>query len=179
MPASNADATPLVPTPAAPADKNRFARLTPACLSKSEKSSVISLALNVLRSRCRPNRAFAAPEDIQRFLRAKLAGRGNEVFGIVLLDTRHRLVRVVELLQGAFDGEAVHPRAVVRKTMDNNAAAAILYRNQASGVAEPSQADRHIAEKLGRALELIDVRLLDHIVVNDGSFVSLAERGFI
>ena len=179
MPASNADAAPVARTPDSPADENRFARLTPTCLSKSEKSSIIALALNVLRSRCRPNRAFAAPEDIQRFLRVKLGGRRDEVFGIVLLDTRHRLVRVVELLQGAFDGEAVRPRAVVRKTLDNNAAAAILYRNQASGVAEPSQADRHIAGKLGRALELIDVRLLDHIVVNDGSFVSLAERGLI
>ena len=179
MPASNADATQLAPTPAAPAEENRFARLTPACLSKREKSSVITLALNVLRSRCRSGRAFAAPEDIQRFLRAKLAGRRDEVFGIVLLDTRHRLVRVVELLQGALDGEAVRPRAVVRETLDNNAAAAILYRNQASGVAEPSEADRHIADRIGRALELIDVRLLDHIVVNDGSFVSLAERGLI
>lgn len=133
----------------------------------------------MLRSRCRPNRAFAAPEDIQRFLRVKLGGRRDEVFGIVLLDTRHRLVRVVELFQGAVDRPSVRPGAVVQETLDNNAAAAILYRNHPSGVAEPSEADRHIADRIGRALELIDVRLLDHIVVTDGSFVSLAERGFI
>ena len=169
-----------MPTSSAPTTaENRFAALSPACLSKSEKSSVITLALNVLTSRCRPRRAFAAPEDIQRFLRVKLGGRRDEVFGIVLLDTRHRLIRVVELLQGTVDRAAVRPRAVVRETLENNAAAAILYRNHPSGVAEPSEADRHITQRIGRALELIDVRLLDHIVVTDGSFVSLAERGFI
>ena len=179
MPAPNADAATAARTPAAPADENRFARLTPACLSKSEKSSVISLALNVLTSRRRPARAFAAPEDIQRFLRVKLGGRRDEVFGIVLLNTRHRLIRVVELFRGAVDGPSVRPGAVVREALNNNAAAAILYRNHPCGVAEPSEADRHIAERLGRALQLIDVRLLDHIVVTDGSFVSLAERGCI
>ncbi len=169
MPASN--------TP--PTAENRFAALSPACLSKSEKSSVVALALNVLSSRYRPGRAFTAPEDIQRFLRLKLSGRRNEVFGIVLLDTRHRLIRVVELFRGAVDWAAVSPRVVVQKALDNNAAAVVLFRNRPSGIAEPSGADRDIARKLGRALELIDVRLLDHIVVTDGSFVSLAERGCI
>lgn len=86
MPASNADAAPAARTPAAPADRNRFARLTPACLSGSEKSSIVTLALGVLRSRCRPRRAFATPEDIERFLQVKLSGRRNEVFGILFLD---------------------------------------------------------------------------------------------
>ncbi len=133
----------------------------------------------MLSSRYRPGRAFTAPEDIQRFLRLKLSGRRNEVFGIVLLDTRHRLIRVVELFRGTVDWAAVSPRVVVRNALDNNAAAVVLFRNRPSGIAEPSGADRDIARKLGRALELIDVRLLDHIVVTDGSFVSLAERGCI
>ena len=80
MPASNTS----------PARENRFAELSPACLSKSEKSSVVALALKVLAARYRPGRAFSAPEDIQRFLRLKLSGRRNEVFGIIFLDTRHR-----------------------------------------------------------------------------------------
>ena len=129
MPASNAAAAPGVRTPAAPADENRFARLTPACLSGSEKSSVIALALNVLTSRCRPDRAFAAPEDIERFLQVKLSGRPNEVFGILFLDTRNRLIRVVELIQGTVDRAAVQPGVVVRKALENNAAAVVLFHN--------------------------------------------------
>ena len=169
MPASNSS----------PAEENRFAALSPASLSKSEKSSVVALALKVLSGRYRPGRTFSAPEDIQRFLRLKLSGRRNEVFGIIFLDTRHRLIRIVELFQGTVDGAAVYPRVVVQKALDNNAAAVVLFHNHPSGVAEPSEADRTITQKLSRALALVDVRLLDHLVVTDGAFVSLADRGWI
>ena len=82
MPASNT----------ARSSDNRFQSLSPASLSRTEKSSVIKLALAVLSARYRPGRAFTSPEDIEGFLRLKLTGRRNEVFGIVYLDTRHRLI---------------------------------------------------------------------------------------
>ena len=163
----------------APATKNRFASLTPASLSRREKSSLIELALSVLSLRYRPGRGFASPEDIQGFLRLKLTGRRNEVFGIVYLDTRHRLIEMEELFRGTVDGAAVYPRVVLQKVLEKNAAAVILFHNHPSGIAEPSESDRGITLKLSRALALIDVRLLDHIVVTDGSFVSLAERGWV
>ena len=160
-------------------DQNRFESLSPASLSRTEKSSVVKLALAVLSSRYRPGRAFTAPEDIEGFLRLKLTGRRNEVFGIIYLDTRHRLIKLEELFNGTVDGAAVYPRVVLQQALEKNAAAVILFHNHPSGVAEPSEADRGITQKLGRALALIDVRLLDHLVVTDGAFVSLAERGWI
>ena len=174
MPASK-----TAPATAARTEENRFASLTPACLSRSEKSSLIELALSVLALRYRPGRAFAAPEDIQGFLRLKLTNRRNEVFGIIYLDTRHRLIDMEELFKGTVDGATVYPRIVVQKALEKNAAAVVFYHNHPSGIAEPSEADRGITLKLGRALALIDVRLLDHLVVTDGSFVSLAEKGWI
>ena len=174
MPASN-----TASASAAPAKKNRFASLTPACLSRPEKSALIQLALTVLSARYRPGRSFSSPEDIQGFLRLKLTGRRNEVFGIVYLDTRHRLIEMEELFRGTVDGAAVYPRVVLQKVLEKNAAAVILFHNHPSGIAEPSESDRGITLKLSRALALIDVRLLDHIVVTDGSFVSLAERGWV
>ena len=163
----------------APSADNRFQSLTPASLSRTEKSSVVKLALAVLTSRYRPGRAFTSPEDIEGFLRLKLTGRRNEVFGIIYLDTRHRLIKIEELFNGTVDGAAVYPRVVLQQALEKNAAAVILFHNHPSGVAEPSEADRGITQKLGRALALIDVRLLDHLVVTDGAFVSLAERGWI
>ena len=168
-----------VPANAERANENRFASLTPACLSKTEKSSLITLALGVLSLRYSPGRAFTSPEDIQAFLRLKLTGRRNEVFGAIFLDTRHRLIAIEELFQGTVDGASVYPRVVVQKALDHNAAALVFYHPHPSGVSEPSEADRSITQKLSRALALIDVRLLDHIVVTDGAFVSLAERGWI
>ena len=164
---------------AAPAGENRFQSLSPACLSRTEKSSVVKLALAVLSSRSRPGRAFTAPADIEGFLRLKLTGRPNEVFGIIYLDTRHRLIEIEKLFNGTVDGAAVYPRVVVQQALEKNAAAVVLFHNHPSGVAEPSEADRSITQKLSRALALIDVRLLDHLVVTDGAFVSLADRGWI
>ena len=164
---------------AAPAGENRFQSLSPACLSRTEKSSVVKLALAVLSSRSRPGRAFTAPADIEGFLRLKLTGRPNEVFGIIYLDTRHRLIEIEKLFNGTVDGAAVYPGVVVQQALEKNAAAVVLFHNHPSGVAEPSEADRSITQKLSRALALIDVRLLDHLVVTDGAFVSLADRGWI
>ena len=172
MPASNS-------ATAALENQDRFQPLSPACLSRAEKSSVVKLALAVLSSRFRPGRAFTSPEDIEGYLRLKLTGRRNEVFGIIYLDTRHRLIEIAELFQGTVDGAAVYPRVVVQKVLEKNAAAVVIYHNHPSKISEPSEADRSITLKLSRALALIDVRLLDHLVVTDSSFVSLAQRGWI
>ena len=175
MPASK-----TAPATAARTKKNRFASLTPACLSRSEKSSLIELALSVLALRYRPGRALSSPEDVHGFLRLKLTNRRNEVFGVIYLDTKHRFIDMEELFNGTVDGAAVYPRVVVQRALEKNAAALVIYHNHpGSGVADPSEADRGITLKLGRALALIDVRLLDHLVVTDSSFVSLAERGWI
>ena len=179
MPPSNAVAVPAARTSPATANQNRFAELSPACLSRSEKSSVIALALKVLSGRFRRGRCLNAPQDIQQFLRLKLSGRRNEVFCVIYLDTRNRLIRMEELFHGTIDGAAIYPRVVVQKALDNNAAAVILAHNHPSNNCEPSEADRGITLKLGRALALVDIRLLDHLVVTDGAFVSLAERGWI
>ena len=172
-------ASKTAPANAEPAKENRFASLTPSCLTKTEKSALIKLALTVLSLRYSPGRAFTSPEDIQGFLRLKLTGRRNEVFGIVYLDTRHRLIEFAELFKGTVDGATVYPRVVVQQALEKNAAAVIIFHNHPSGVAEPSEADRNITQKLSRALALVDVRLLDHLVVTDGAFVSLAERGWV
>ena len=164
---------------AASAREDRFHSLTPASLSSAEQSSVVALALKVLSGRFRRGRTVNAPQDIQQFLRLKLSGRRNEVFGVIYLDARNRLIRIAELFHGTVDGAAVYPRVVVQKALDNNAAAILLFHPHPSGNCEPSEADRGITLKLARALALVDIRLVDHLVVTDSGFVSLAERGWI
>jgi len=89
------------------------------------------------------------------------------------------LIEYQELFQGTIDAAQVHPREVVRRALAVNAAAVILAHNHPSGVAEPSQSDCLITEKLQKALGLIEVRILDHLVVGAGEITSLAERGFM
>ena len=111
-----------------------------------------------------PGRAIAAPADSQDFLLARLRDRSYEVFCCIFLDNRHRVLAFEELFRGTIDNTTVYPREVVRQALHRNAAAVILAHNHPSGMPEPSDADRLITRRIRDALELIDVRLLDHFV---------------
>ena len=120
-----------------------------------------------------------SPADTEAFLQARLRHLGHEVFCCLFLDNRHRVLRFEELFRGTIDGTSVYPREVVKEALAVNAAAIILCHNHPSGVAEPSQADERITRRLKSALELVDIRLLDHLIIGDGAATSLASRGML
>jgi DNA repair protein RadC len=132
-----------------------------------------------LQEKLTPGRAIRSPADSRDFLIARLRDRPHEVFCCLFLDNRHRVLAFDELFQGTIDNTTVYPRQVVRQALRRNAAAVILAHNHPSGVAEPSEADQLITRRIRGALELIDVRLLDHFVVGDGVCTSLASRGLL
>ncbi len=120
-----------------------------------------------------------SPADTEAFLLAKLRHLGHERFCCLYLDNRHRVLRFDELFRGTIDGTSVYPREVVKEALAINAAAVILAHNHPSGVAEPSQADERITRRLKSALELVDIRLLDHLIIGDAGATSLASRGLL
>jgi DNA repair protein RadC len=103
----------------------------------------------------------------------------NEVFAAIFLDNRHRVLGFEELFFGTIDGASVHPRVVVQRALDLNAAAVIFAHNHPSGVAEPSRSDEALTRRLREALGLVDIRVLDHLVVGSEGIVSFAERGLL
>ncbi len=123
--------------------------------------------------------AIRSPADTEQFLLARLRDLPHELFCCLYLDNRHRVLKFDELFRGTIDGTSVYPREVVKQALGINAAAVILAHNHPSGVAEPSQADERITRRLKAALELVDIRLLDHLVVGDGVITSLANRGMV
>ncbi len=120
-----------------------------------------------------------SPSDTESFLKARMQHLDHELFCCLYLDNRHRVLRFDELFRGTIDGTSVYPREVVKEALGVNAAAIILAHNHPSGVAEPSQADERITKRLKSALELVDIRLLDHFIVGDGAATSLASRGLL
>jgi DNA repair protein RadC len=117
-----------------------------------------------------------APAQTREFLRMHLGNRDCEMFGIIHVNTRQRLIHVQDLFPGTIDGAVVHPREVVKAALARNAAGVICYHNHPSGVAEPSQADELITRRLREALALVDIRLLDHLIVGE-TIYSFAEAG--
>jgi len=122
---------------------------------------------------------MSSAELAAKFLQARLGCYAHEVFACLFLDTRHRVIGFEELFRGTLDGASVHPREVVKRTLAYNAAAVILAHNHPSGVAEPSPADEAITQRLAEALQLIEVRVLDHFIVAPGAWLSFAEKGLI
>jgi DNA repair protein RadC len=120
-----------------------------------------------------------SPQDTEKFLLARLRDRPHEVFCCLYLDNRHRVILFEELFRGTIDGTSVYPREIVKQALSVNAAAIILAHNHPSGVAEPSQADERITRRVKSALELVDIRLLDHLVIGDSTSTSLASRGML
>ncbi len=159
--------------------ENRFAGLGPDDLNEGETDSLLDLALRVLAHRHRRGEPLTSPEASRAYLRLRIGERKFEVFACVFVDNRHRIIAFEELFQGTIDGASVHPRVVVQKALANNAAAVILAHNHPSGVAEPSMADQRITQRLQSALELVEIRVLDHFIVTAEDSVSFAERGLL
>jgi DNA repair protein RadC len=140
---------------------------------------VLDAARRILSRRVRRGTSIASPRATREFLRLQLASHDHEVFAILFLDNRHRLIEFVPLFRGTVDGASVHPREVVKEALARNAAVVILAHNHPSGVAEPSHADELITRRLRDALALVDIRILDHFVVTGDEIVSFAERGLL
>ena len=137
------------------------------------------LARRHLRETLQRGEPLTSPQHTRNYLRAALRDRAHEVFCVLLLDTRHRVISFEELFNGTIDSAQVHPRVVVERALGKRAAAVILAHNHPSGVAEPSHADISITRRLRDALGLVEIRLLDHFIVGDTEVVSLAERGLV
>lgn len=120
-----------------------------------------------------------SPSATGRLLIQTFSARDEEVFAVLFLDNRHRLIAFVEMFHGTIDGASVHPRVVVKRALELNAAAVIFAHNHPAGIPEPSQADEMITLRLREALGLVEIRVLDHVVVGGGRIVSFAERGLI
>lgn len=123
--------------------------------------------------------ALTSPRATRDYLRMRLRDLEHEVFGIIYLDNRNRVIACEELFRGANDGATVHPRECVKAALAKNAAAVLIFHNHPSGISSASQADELITRKLKDAFNACDIRLLDHLIVGDGDVESFAERGLL
>ncbi len=141
--------------------------------------AVLEMSQRHLKESMHKELVFTEPKTVKNYLTTRLRHLPHEVFCCLFLDSQHRLIIFEELFQGTIDGASVYPREVVKKSLSHNAAAVIFAHNHPSGVSEPSQSDERITHRLIKALELVDVRVLDHFIIGEGGVVSMAERGLL
>ncbi|KUJ83925.1 JAB domain-containing protein [Microbulbifer flavimaris] len=141
--------------------------------------AVLEMARRHLAETLQRSDALCSPDAVRDFLAAQLRHRRREVFCCLYLDSQHRVIAFEELFEGTLNAASVYPREVVQAALQRGAAAVILAHNHPSGVSEPSQADLWITERLSQALELVDIKVLDHMIVGEGAALSFAEQGLL
>lgn len=154
---------------------------TPAEYHVNNDDAVISAALAILDARMKERPVFDSPASVKAYLRLQHAGSQHEyeVFGIMFLDAQHKMIEDRLMFRGTLTQTSVYPREVVKAALALNAAAVILHHNHPSGGVQPSQADESLTRTLKATLDVIDVRVLDHIVVGGASCFSFAESGML
>ena len=148
-------------------------------IDRAGEDELVARAARVLERRMVKGEPLSDPSAAGSFLQMRLATLDREVFLLMFLDTRHRVIATEVAFMGTIDGAEVHPRVVAQMALKHNAAAIICAHNHPSNHPEPSAADRAVTARLKQALALLDVRLLDHFVVTTKGCTSLAARGWV
>ena len=162
------------------ADLRAFCRqlgLGPAKFSQLQ--AVLEMSRRHLAERLRRDSALESPQAVRDYLKSLLRHEPHEVFGCLFLDSKHRMLAFEVLFRGSIDSASVYPRQVVKRALAHNAAAVIFCHNHPSGITDPSQADRTLTKRLTEALDLIEVRVLDHFIIGDGEPLLMVEYGWM
>ena len=162
------------------ADLGSFCRqlgLGPAKFSQLQ--AVLEMGRRHLAERLRRDSALESPQAVRDYLKSLLRHEHHEVFGCLFMDSKNRMLAFEVLFRGSIDSASVYPRQVVKRALAHNAAAVIFCHNHPSGVPEPSEADRTLTQRLTEALDLIEVRVLDHFIVGEGEPLSMVEYGWM
>jgi DNA repair protein RadC len=161
----------------APADLTAIKGLGPA--KRAEIGAVAELARRALKQELCAGTVLDSPSKVKDYLKLQLGAHRHEVFAVMFLDARNRLIKFEEMFRGSLSQTSVYPREVVKRALELHAAAVILAHNHPSGASEPSKADEALTQALTSALRLVDVRVLDHFIVGEREGFSFAERGLM
>jgi DNA repair protein RadC len=141
--------------------------------------AIFEMSRRALNEQLQSRDVLNSPQAVRDYLVLKLGSLTKEVFLVLFLDTQNRLVATEEMFSGSLKSTSVYPREVVKRALHHNAAAVIFAHNHPSGIAQQSQADELITKQLKQALDLVDVRVLDHFIVAGNQTLSFSQKGLI
>lgn len=162
------------------ADFIQFRAISGVGIAKyAQLKGIAELARRYYNVRMMEENSLLSPEMTREFLQSQLMEEEREIFLVIFLDAQHRVITHSRLFAGTLSHVEVHPREIIREAIKLNASAVILAHNHPSGCAEPSKADKLITERVVKCCQFMDIRVLDHLVIGRGEYVSFAERGWI
>lgn len=149
-----------------------------AKMTLSEQKT-INKAKKILASKLKKGHKLCSPNDVRDYITLKLGMLEHEVFCVLFLNNQNQVLQFDEVFSGTVNETPVYPREIVKRALYHNAASVILVHNHPSGETEPSSADMNVTSRLQKALKLIDIEVLDHMIVAGSKITSFAERGIL
>ncbi|THD11394.1 hypothetical protein B1806_04300 [Metallibacterium scheffleri] len=146
--------------------------------NRADEEAILAKADAILAKRYMRHGSMLHPQGAKDWLKAHLGSTPYEVFGVIYLDQRHRIIAHQDMFRGTIGGASVYPREVVAECIKHNAAAVVLYHQHPSGDTTPSACDKVLTMQIKHALELFDIRVIEHIVVGETAY-SFAENGLL
>lgn len=143
----------------------------------AQLQAVLELAKRAISEELQTQSSLSSPESVKQFLKLAIGSKQYESFNVLFLDVKNRLIKSEELFKGTLSHASVYPREIIKAALAHNAASVMLAHNHPSGSTEPSQADLTLTRTLKTALDLVDIRLLDHFIVANSQVYSMAEHG--
>ena len=143
------------------------------------EADILQMAQQLARRRLARGTPMTEPRQVFAYLQTLLQRHEQEVFALLLLDTRHRVIAFKILFHGTLDAASVYPREVIKRVLEYNAAAVILVHNHPSGDPTPSPEDCHLTEQIAKAGKVLDIPVLDHVIMGDHRYTSLKEKGVL
>ncbi len=141
--------------------------------------AIFEMSQRALSEQLQARDVLNSPQAVRDYLVLKLGSLTKEVFLVLFLDTQNRLLATEEMFSGSLSSTSVYPREVVKRVLHHNAAAVIFAHNHPTGIAQQSSADELLTKQLKQALELVDVKVLDHFIVAGNNTLSFSEKGLI
>ena len=145
-----------------------------------QEQAIVEQAISILDTNLKVRPIIvSSPVSAIDFLRLKLENKEHEVFAVMFLDTKHRMIEYKEMFRGTIDSAPVFVREIAKESLKLNASALILAHNHPSGISTASQADKSVTENICVAMELFNIRVLDHFVIGSGEYESFAQNGWL
>ncbi|MDB8565189.1 JAB domain-containing protein [Turicibacter sanguinis] len=145
----------------------------------AKRINIVSIKMVKESSFLYQTRQILSPNDAYEMIKEQLEGLDREQFIIACLNTKNEPTNISVVSVGTLNKAIVHPREVFKTAILSNAANVIAFHNHPSGDTEPSQQDIQLTNRLYEAGELLGIKLLDHLIIGDGTFTSLKEKGYL
>jgi len=145
----------------------------------AELMAIGELSLCIASSRLEPGARFTSSREVFAHFHERLRDRKKEVFLSLLLDSKNRVLREIQVSEGSLNASIVHPREVFQSVVRESAAAVLFVHNHPSGDPTPSREDMELTTRLRQAGQLMGVRVLDHIIIGSGRYISMADQGLL